>query len=51
MPTLKCWKGEKSENTGKDTLFMFMTVFKHGGQWDMLGQSFKIKGPTFEKLF
>jgi len=29
---------------------MAFAVLKHGGKWDFLGQAFKIKGTTFEKL-
>ena len=43
-------RGKKSEVTGKDALFMLMTVLKYGGQWDMLARIFLMKGPTFERL-
>lgn len=29
---------------------MTMVTMKHGGTWDILGATFRIKGPTFEKL-
>lgn len=50
---MTCWnvgRGRKSTMKGKDMLFMMLTVMKHGGKWDFLGQMFKIKGPTFEKM-
>lgn len=49
----KNWKvgrGRKLLHCPKDVIFMVLTVVKHGGNWDFLGNMFKIKGPTFEKL-
>lgn len=43
-------RGKKSHVTGKDALFMFLAVLKHGGHWDVLGRVFKLKGPTFERM-
>ena len=43
-------RGRQSPFTGKDVLFMVITVLKHGGNWHLLGRIFKIKGPTFERL-
>ena len=43
-------RGRKSQYTGKDALFMLLTVLKHGGSWDSLAQMFKIKGLTFGKI-
>lgn len=43
-------RGKKCHVTGKDMLFMLLTVMKHGGHWDILGRVFKIKGPTFERM-
>ena len=43
-------RGRKSPFTSKDVLFIVITVLKHGGNWDLLGRVFKIKGPTFERL-
>ena len=43
-------KGRRTQYKPKDVLFMTLVTLKHGGQWDFLGQTFKIKGPTFEML-
>lgn len=42
-------RGRKSSITGKDSLFMTLTVLKAGGQWDVLAKLFGMKGPTFER--
>lgn len=39
-------RGNKSNTTGKDALFILLTTTKNGGQWEMLGCVFKMKGPT-----
>ena len=36
--------------TGKDVPFLLLVVSKHGGQWDVLGRLFNLKGPTFERM-
>ena len=43
-------RGKRCKVSGKDILLMLMTVLKHGGQWDLLGRIFNIKGPTFERM-
>lgn len=47
------WNTGKDRRTvykPKDVSFMMLVLLKHGGQWDFLGQTFKMKGPTFERL-
>ena len=48
--TYNVGRGQRSKVSGKDALFITMTVLKHGGQWDMLARVFSMKGPTFEGL-
>ena len=43
-------RGKKCKVTGKYMLFMSLTVLKHGGQWDVLGRIFKLKGLAFEMM-
>ena len=43
-------RGEKCHASGKDILFMLLAVVKYGGNWDILGRVFKIKGPKFERM-
>ena len=43
-------RGRRSQYTAKDALSMVLATLKHGGQWDYLGQTFKMKGATFERL-
>lgn len=40
----------KSIYKGADVVFMLFTFSKHGGKSDVLGEMFKMKGPSFEKL-
>ena len=42
-------RGRKSPFSAEDVLFMLLATMRHGGQWDILGKMFKIKGPTFER--
>lgn len=43
-------RDRKSAAKAKDVFFMVLKVIKHCGQWELLGQTFKMKGPTFENL-
>ena len=43
-------RGKRCAVSGKDLLFMTLTVLKHGGHWDVLARVFKLKGPTFERM-
>lgn len=43
-------RGRRSQCTAKDALFMVIVTLKYGEQWDYLGQTFKMKGATFERL-
>lgn len=42
--------GRKSHHTGKEMLFMILTVLKHGGQWEIIAKVFSLKGPSFERM-
>ena len=42
--------GQKCKVTGKATVFMLITVLKHGGQWDPLGRVFGNKDPKFKHM-
>lgn len=48
--TLSVGRGKKSSVGPKDSLFMFLTVLKHGGTWDFLARIFNCKGPNFERI-
>lgn len=43
-------RGEKYAYKPFDVLFMLLTVMTHGGQRDILAQTFKIKTASFEKI-
>lgn len=43
-------RGRKYKETSKDALFMLLTLCKHGGSWDFLGQMFKMQGQKFERM-
>ncbi|ETW07080.1 hypothetical protein H310_03153 [Aphanomyces invadans] len=42
-------RGKKCQHSGKDILFMTLTVLKLGGKWDAMSSIFGLKAPTFEK--
>ena len=42
--------GRRSQYTEKDALLMVLARLKHGVQWGYLGQTFKMKRATFERL-
>ena len=48
--TYNVGRGRRSKVSGKDALFVTLTMLKHGGQWDMLARVFDMKVPTFERL-
>lgn len=35
----------------KDALLMTLTIFKHAGRLNFVGRMFRVKGPTFERIF
>eukprot|EP00171_Calliarthron_tuberculosum_P021722 IDg21722t1 len=43
-------RGKRSEYKAMDVLFMILVVMKHEGSWDQMGNMFRIKGPTFQRL-
>ena len=43
-------KGRRTQYKPKDVLLMTLVMLKHGGQWEFLGQTFKIKGANYERL-
>ena len=47
---LKCRLWSQTKYKPMDILLMSLTVFKHGGPRNFLGQTFEIKRPTFQRL-
>ena len=42
-------RGRRKTFRPKDVLLMTMTTIKHGGNWDLLGKNFNVRGNTFER--
>lgn len=43
-------RGKESTFKARDVFLMLLTALRNGGQWDIIGHVFRIKGPTFEQL-